>query len=91
MSNGNSNNPPKVFIYKAVASSNWPVYTGEWGIELEDETEFMFYQNLASDLIAGVMVKLGQEFSKYRLDGDVGRLADEMDRVDSVLRGSMLR
>ena len=89
MSNGNSGKP-KVFKYVATTESNYPVYRGEWGIELEDETEFAFYQNLASDLIAAVFVKLGQEFSKFRLDGDMNRLKDSLDDVNKALGGSIL-
>ena len=89
MSNGNSGKP-KVFKYVCKAESNYPVYHGEWGIELEDETEFAFYQNLASDLIAGVFAKMGQEFSKFRLDGDIERLSKSLNKINTVLSGTIL-
>ena len=81
---------PKVFKYLATAKSNYPEYEASWGIELEDETEFAFYQNLASDLMAAVFVKLGQEFSKFRLDGDMDRLKKSLDEVTEVMSGSIL-
>ena len=89
MSNGNSDKP-KVFKYRVTCESNYPVQEAVFGIELEDEAEFMYYQNLASDLTAALFAKLGQEFSKYRLDGDADRLAKAVADVDSVLRGSIL-
>jgi hypothetical protein len=81
---------PTIFKYKATVTSNYPDYVGSWGIELEDEAEFAFYQNLASDLTAALYAKLGQEFSKYRLDEDVERLTKAMSDLDGALRGTIL-
>ena len=89
MSNGNSGKP-KVFKYECVAKSNYPVYEGSWGIELEDETEFAYYQNLAADLTAALFAKLGQEFSKYRLNGDVEALKESTGKIYHALSGTIL-
>jgi hypothetical protein len=91
MSNGNSgSNPPKTFTYKAVAGGNWPDYQGSWEVNFEDEVEFTYYQNLANDMIAALFAKLGQEFSKWRLDQDTERLAKSLDAMQTALSGGIL-
>ena len=89
MSNGNSGKP-KVFKFTCVCNSNYPVFEGSWGIELEDETEFAYYQNLASDLTAALYAKLGQEFSLWRMDQDTDRLKAAVGEVSRTLGGTIL-
>jgi hypothetical protein len=81
---------PSVYKYTCEARSNFPDTIGSWGIELEDEAEFLYYSNLANDYVALVFAKLGQEFSKYRLDNDLSRLKTSLEDVEKALRGSVL-
>ena len=73
MSNGNSPNRPAEFTVKAFATS--PVSSAEWSVELTgDPTEDLIYINLAYDLIAVAMGKLGVAYSE-RLLGNNAKMA----------------
>jgi hypothetical protein len=81
---------PATYKYTCKCESNYPDITGSFGIELDDETEFLFYSNLANDYVSLVFAKLGQEFSKFRMDQDQTRLKEALQEVEGVLRGSIL-
>ena len=66
MSNGNSPNRPAEFTVKAFATL--PVSNMEWSVELgDDPANVLLYTNLAYDLIAVAMGKLGVAYSEHLL------------------------
>ena len=69
------------------ATSSLPPASAEWKLDLGDDPEsVMIYTNLAYDLIAAAMAKLGVEMSKYLLSGDRKALDAEMEAVQMALR-----
>ena len=73
MSNGNSPNRPAEFAVKAFATA--PNSSAEWKVELTgDPAEDLLYINLAYDLIAVAMGKLGVAYSE-RLLGNNAKMA----------------
>lgn len=56
---------------KVVVQSSLPPASAEWEVDNGDDMEgALIYTNLAYDLIAAAMMKLGVEFSKYMLEQD---------------------
>lgn len=73
--------------FQVEARSNLPEASASWQVDMgDDPAQSMLYTNLAYDLIAAAMAKLGVEMSKYVLDGDKGRLEDAMVEVQKNLR-----
>ena len=66
--------------YEVTTNATEPETEAVWTVRFADgeEAPYTYYRNLADDLIAAVMVKLGQEFSKYKLDNDGARLNAEL-------------
>jgi hypothetical protein len=70
-----------------------PAASGSWdinmsGLPLEHQ---LAYSNLAYTLVAGVMTKLGVEYSKLILDGDHDRLETEVGKVMEALSAGVVR
>ena len=68
-------------------SSTLPPAKAEWEVDVgDDPKQAMVYTNLAYDLIAVAMGKLGVEMSKWILSGDAESFNKEMDRVMTELQ-----
>ena len=75
---------------KVNVKSSLPPASAEWSVDLGNDMEAaMIYTNLAYDLVAAAMAKLGVEMSKYILDGDYDRLESEMASVQQALRAGV--
>jgi hypothetical protein len=75
------------YKYEIRTRASDPNTEARWRIKFKDseETAYRFYWNLADDLIAALVAKLGQEFSKVAVDGDIDRLNAELRKLsDSV-------
>jgi len=83
---------PSPMTWSVEFGANYPNFktTHEVNFGPDEETEYTYYSNLASDLIAALIVKLGIEFSKYRETGDAGRLAQETEKMTKALSGNIL-
>ena len=72
-------------------ASSLPPANAEWNVDLGDDPETaMIYTNLAYDLIAAAMAKLGVEMSKYILDGNRAALEESMVEVQDALRSGVV-
>ena len=77
-------------LVKVNVKSTLPPADAEWSIDLGSDLEAaLIYTNLAFDLVAAAMAKLGVEMSKYILDGDYDRLESEMASVQQALRAGV--
>ena len=73
--------------FALTATSSLPPAEMTWKVDIgDDPQDALVYTNLAYDLIAASMAKLGVEFSKYLGDKDGDRLAHEVKHVQEVLR-----
>jgi hypothetical protein len=77
-------------LIKVSVQSSLPRADAEWNVDLGNDLEAaLIYTNLAYDLVAAAMAKLGVEMSKYILDGDYDRLETEMACVQQSLRAGV--
>jgi hypothetical protein len=64
-----------------------PAASAVWTVDIgDDPKQSLIYGNLAYDLVAAAMAKLGVEFSKYLVDEDGDRLNSAMNDVQDTLR-----
>ena len=73
--------PGPSYNFTVKCNSNYPIQNVEYSCDLYDKTIFMVYQNAAYDLVAAVMIKLGQIFSEYEITGDVGRVRSKVETL----------
>jgi hypothetical protein len=77
--------PGPSYNFTVKAHSNYPIQNVEYKCDMYDNTIFMVYQNAGYDLIAAVMVKLGQVMSEYEITGDVDRARAKVKEMETTI------
>lgn len=78
------------YFWKVQINSSNPMFETSHKIELNDEAEFLYYSNIATDGVALLLAKIGQEFSKYQIDKDKERLSAAVTAMLSPLNTHVL-
>jgi hypothetical protein len=85
MSDNETNTSSPSYRYEVITKSNFPIQNLNYQVDLDTEPEFLVYSNLANDLIALVMARLGQEMSRWQLDKDGDRMKKSLDDMSKAI------
>jgi hypothetical protein len=79
------------FALKVAVTTQLPPADANWNVDLGDDPKnALIYGNLAYDLVAAAMARLGVEYSKFVLDGDEGQFRSSMDEVQTALKAGVV-
>lgn len=75
------------YKYEIRTRASHPQSEARWRIKFggNEDAAYAIYRNLADDLIAALVARLGQEFAKVAVDGDVDSLYAELEELSKML------